>query len=144
MSVLARSAVVALMIVATARGVSAQSAPPVVIRAGRVLDGIGGTLTNTDITVANGRITAIRPATGALPANAIDLRSSTVLPGLIDTHVHIGWYVNAANRLHTDSDGDSPAIQTLSQAGNAWVTLRAGFTTVQSIGEADNAALQTE
>jgi imidazolonepropionase-like amidohydrolase len=56
--------------------------------------------------------------------------------------VHIGWYVNAADRLHTDTDGDSPATQAYNQAGNAWQTLRAGFTTVQSIGEADNAALR--
>ncbi len=121
--------------------VAAQPAP-ILIRASRVLDGTGGTLGATDITVMRGRITAVRPATGPLPANAIDLRGRTVLPGLIDTHVHLGWYVNAANRLHTDTDGDSPATQALNHAGNAWATLRAGFTTVQSIGEADNAVLR--
>ena len=113
-----------------------------VIRASRILDGTGGVLTNRDIVVTDGRITAIRPAMGPLPANGIDLRQRTVLPGLIDTHVHIGWYVNSANRLHTDTDGDSPATQAFSQAGNAWVTLRAGFTTVQSIGEPENATLR--
>ena len=113
-----------------------------IIRARRILDGTGKVLTNTDITIVDGRITALRPATGALPANAIDLQQRTVLPGLIDTHVHIGWYVNSANRLHTDTDGDTPATQALSQAGNAWVTLRAGFTTVQSIGEPENASLR--
>jgi imidazolonepropionase-like amidohydrolase len=112
------------------------------IRARRILDGTGKVLTNTDITIVDGRITALRPATGPLPANAIDLQQRTVLPGLIDTHVHIGWYVNSASRLHTDSDGDTPATQALSQAGNAWVTLRAGFTTVQSIGEPENASLR--
>lgn len=113
-----------------------------IIRASRILDGAGKVLTNTDITIVDGRITALRPATGPLPANAIDLQQRTVLPGLIDTHVHIGWYVNSANRLHTDTDGDTPATQALSQAGNAWVTLRAGFTTVQSIGEPENASLR--
>ena len=123
---------------------AAARAQPVtqIIRARRILDGTGKVLTNTDITIVDGRITALRPATGALPANAIDLQQRTVLPGLIDTHVHIGWYVNSANRLHTDTDGDTPATQALSQAGNAWVTLRAGFTTVQSIGESENASLR--
>ncbi len=112
------------------------------IRASRVLDGTGRTMTNVDIRVVNGRIAAVGPSAGPLPAGAIDLRGATVLPGLIDTHVHLGWYVNSANRLHTDTDGDSPSTQAYSQAGNAWATLRAGFTTVQSIGEADNADLR--
>ncbi|MCC7052118.1 MAG: amidohydrolase family protein [Gemmatimonadaceae bacterium] len=118
------------------------AAAPVVLRAGRVIDGTGQVLNTVDIIVRDGRIAAINPARGPLPANGIDLRQRTVLPGLIDTHVHLGWYINAANRLHTDDDGDSPGMQALQQAGNAWATLRAGFTTVQSIGEADNAALR--
>ena len=113
-----------------------------IIRTSRILDGTGRVLTYTDIIVTDGRISALRPAMGPLPANGLDLRARTVLPGLIDTHVHIGWYVNGANRLHTDTDGDSPATQAFSQAGNAWVTLRAGFTTVQSIGEPENAGLR--
>jgi imidazolonepropionase-like amidohydrolase len=142
-SPLVRGVTSALLLATLAGSAAAQPAPAAqVIRAGRVLDGTGRTLTNVDITVGDGRITAIRPAVGALPVGALDLRGATVLPGLIDTHVHLGWYVNSADRLHTDSDGDSPATQALSQAGNAWATLRAGFTTVQSIGEADNAALR--
>jgi imidazolonepropionase-like amidohydrolase len=124
-------------------GAAAQPQPErLTIRASRVLDGAGGTLANVDLVIGGGRILEIRRATGPLPVGALDLRGRTVLPGLIDTHVHLGWYVNSANRLHTDSDGDSPATQALSQAGNAWSTLRAGFTTVQSIGEPDNAALR--
>jgi imidazolonepropionase-like amidohydrolase len=119
-----------------------QHSGTIVVRAARVIDGTGRIMARSDISVQNGRITAIRPASGPLPRNGIDLGTHTLLPGLIDTHVHIGWYVNSANRLHTDTDGDSPATQAYSQAGNAWETLRAGFTTVQSIGEEDNAALR--
>jgi imidazolonepropionase-like amidohydrolase len=137
----ARCLTIALCLAVASAAACAQSATQV-IRASRILDGTGRVLTNTDIVISDGRITALRPSSGALPANAIDLRQRTVLPGLIDTHVHIGWYVNSANRLHTDGDGDSPATQALSQAGNAWVTLRAGFTTVQSIGEPENASLR--
>jgi imidazolonepropionase-like amidohydrolase len=136
-----RSATIALCLAAVPVVTVAQPAS-LVLRTSRILDGTGRILTNSDITVTDGRITTIRPAAGPLPANGIDLRQRTVLPGLIDTHVHIGWYVNSANRLHTDADGDSPATQALNQAGNAWVTLRAGFTTVQSIGEPENGSLR--
>jgi imidazolonepropionase-like amidohydrolase len=65
-----------------------------------------------------------------------------VLPGFIDTHVHLGWYINSQDKMHTDGDGDAPGVSALAHAANAWATLRAGFTTVQSIGEADNAPLR--
>ncbi|WP_163066035.1 amidohydrolase family protein, partial [Acinetobacter baumannii] len=70
------------------------------------------------------------------------LGALTVLPGLIDTHVHLGWYITSRGKLHQERDGDSPAVSATSQAGNAWATLQAGFTTVQSIGEAENGALR--
>lgn len=113
-----------------------------VLRASRVLDGTGRVLTNIDISIANGHIVRLQPSSGPLPPGAIDLRSRTVLPGLIDTHVHLGWYINDKNRLHDARDGDSPAVAAFNHAGNAWATLHAGFTTVQSIGEAENGALR--
>jgi imidazolonepropionase-like amidohydrolase len=119
-----------------------QPAAPVVLRASRVLDGTGKTMDNVDITVSGGRITGIRASSGALPANGIDLRRRTVLPGLIDVHVHLGWYINDKGKLHQERDGDTPATGALAHAGNAWATLQAGFTTVQSIGERENAALR--
>jgi imidazolonepropionase-like amidohydrolase len=61
---------------------------------------------------------------------------------MIDTHVHLAWYVNARDRLHTDDDGDSLDVQALNWEANAWATLRAGFTTVQSIGEPENGPLR--
>ena len=137
-----RLAVVLSMLVSAAR-TDAQSTPATqILRTGVMLDGSGGTLRNVDITITNGRIAAVRPSSGALPAGAIDLRAHTVLPGMIDTHVHLGWYINSRGKLHQDRDGDSPATFALNQAGNAWRTLQAGFTTVQSIGEAENASLR--
>ncbi len=141
LSISARRLTLVLCLAALPAAACAQNGTQI-IRASRILDGTGRVLTNIDIVISDGRITALRPASGSLPVNAIDLRQRTVLPGLIDTHVHLAWYVNSANRLHTDSDGDSPATQSLSQAGNGWLTLRAGFTTVQSIGEPENASLR--
>ena len=125
--------------VATAQAATSST---VILRAARVLDGTGRTLANQDVVVTGGKITAIRPAAGALPVGGIDLGGRTLLPGLIDTHVHLGWYINSQSRLHGNGDGDTPATSAMYHAGNAWATLQAGFTTVQSIGESDNATLR--
>ncbi len=125
-----------------AQAPSAAPGGPLVLRTGRILDGTGRVLHNIDITVEKGRIVRMQPSTGTLPANGVDLRARTVLPGLIDTHVHLGWYINDKNRLHDNRDGDSPSVIALNGAGNAWVTLHAGFTTVQSIGETENGPLR--
>lgn len=134
---------VATLLIVAATTLPAQTAPaPVVLRASRVVDGTGRTLRNQDVTVQGGRITAMRASAGALPTSGIDPGSRTLLPGFIDTHVHLGWYITDKQRLHEERDGDTPEVSTLQRAGNAWATLRAGFTTVQSIGEADNAVLR--
>jgi imidazolonepropionase-like amidohydrolase len=140
-----RAAAAALAALALTFPSHAQAAPSptaIVLRAARVIDGTGRTLRHQDIVITGGRITAVRPTSGPLPAGGIDLGARTVLPGLIDTHVHLGWYITSRGRLHTDSDGDAPATAALAQAANAWATLRAGFTTVQSIGEEENGSLR--
>ena len=120
----------------------AQQPATVVLRAARVIDGSGAVLKNQDVTVRGTRIESIRTSVGSLPAGGIDLGARTLLPGLIDTHVHLGWYLTDKQRLHQDGDGDTPAVGALNHAANAWATLRAGFTTVQSLGEPENAALR--
>jgi imidazolonepropionase-like amidohydrolase len=109
-----------------------------VLRASTMIDGAGAVRRNVDITIRDGLIANVAPVRGPLPAGGVDLRGTTVMPGLIDTHVHLAWYVNAKDRLHTSDDGESAQIQALNWASNAWATLRAGFTTVQSIGEPEN------
>jgi imidazolonepropionase-like amidohydrolase len=115
---------------------------PLIVRVARVIDGTGAALGRREVVIEGTRIVAVRPAVGPLPAGGIDLGPRTLLPGLIDTHVHLGWYITAVGRLHQDGDGDGPAVSAFAQAGNAWATLQAGFTTVQSIGEPDNDLLR--
>jgi len=99
-----------------------------------VLDGRGGSLEGPAvITVRGGRIAAVERETKREAVDH-DLTGRTVLPGLIDTHVHLAWTLNAEGRLHTEKDGETPARTSFAQAANAWATLQAGFTTVQSIG----------
>ncbi len=114
-----------------------------VLRAATVLDGRGGVQRNVDILVVGNRIASITTRR-AVPVGArlVDLGDRTVLPGLIDAHTHPVWYFNRQNRLHTATDGDSPAQSTLAAAANAYATLQAGFTTIQSVGSRSDADLR--
>ena len=110
--------------------VTAQS-PRIVIAVGTALDGRGGVLRDTRLVIQGGRIAAIDPT--ASPVD-YDLRNRTVMPGWIDTHVHINWHFN--DQHVSVSAGDPPDQAALFTAENAWVTLQRGFTTVQSVGAA--------
>ena len=64
--------------------------PPgtVTLRAARVLDGRGGTLQNAVVEISGDRIVRVDQRTGPV---TVDLGAATLLPGMIDTHVHIGY-----------------------------------------------------
>ncbi len=107
---------------------------PVTIVAGRVLDGRGGALRRATVVIDADRILRIESRPVANPTYAFP--DATLLPGLIDVHVHLAAYLNQEGRMHTEGDGDTPAQTALGRAANAWATLTAGFTTVQSLGDA--------
>jgi imidazolonepropionase-like amidohydrolase len=119
-----------LMVLGAGTAASAQDA--VTIRAGVLLDGRGGTQRDVAVVVRGSTIDRINTA----PAGdaTYDLRRYTVLPGLIDTHVHIGWHFGTSGRF--DTTGETPAESALFAAENAYATLMAGMTTVQSVGAA--------
>jgi imidazolonepropionase-like amidohydrolase len=98
-------------------------APPRVtaVRAGRLFDGkTGRLLANQTIVIEGDRIAAVGSEVGVPPgALLIDLSRATVLPGMIDTHVH----------LYDQQNGQSVPARTLVAAENARKTLNAGFTT---------------
>ena len=73
-------------------------AQQVVILADRALDGRGGVLRDVRINVVDGKITSLG---GPAPSNAttIDLRGYTVLPGWIDTHVHLDSHFDRTGRI---------------------------------------------
>ena len=109
----------------------------ITIRAARVIDGRGSVLTNQMITVRGSKIESIAAATGSATH---DLGPLTMLPGFIDTHVHIGWHFGPDGRYVAGREPDDVAA--LYGAENAFVTLMAGFTTVQSVGAASDKPLR--
>jgi imidazolonepropionase-like amidohydrolase len=103
---------------------------PVTIRAETALDGKGGVLKNVLIRVRDARIIGIDPREG--PSD-YDLGGLTVMPGWIDTHVHLTWHFGFDGRFVTKDENPGQAL--LFAMENAYATLMAGFTTVQSVGD---------
>src|SRR5262249_478650 len=101
----------------------------IVIAASSLLDGQGHILHNTRIVVEGSKIVAIDPK--AQPVD-YDLTGLTVLPGWIDCHVHITWSFGPDGK--NAGGGGTTQQAAYAAASNAWVTLLAGFTTVQSVG----------
>ena len=107
------------------------------IHAGRLMDVPGKAVRGpSTIIVDNGRIVEVRDGFAEAPATArvVDLRDKYVLPGLIDSHVH----------LSSDRGGEAglvafmreePQMNALEAQMNGMKTLRAGFTTVRNMGD---------
>ena len=115
----------------------------ITLRAGKVIDGSGKVIENARVVVKGSRILRIdRDAGGSATGTTYDLRGSTVMPGMIDVHEHIGWYFNRQNRLHRRGDGDGPEESTLAAVSNLRRILMAGFTTVQSPGAEEDRSLR--
>jgi imidazolonepropionase-like amidohydrolase len=109
----------------------------IVIAASTLLDGKGHVLHDTRLVVEGSKIIALDPK--AAPVD-YDLRGLTVLPGWIDAHVHITWSFGKDGR----NAGPSGTTQedAYNAASNAWLTLMAGFTTVQSVGSPNDLPLR--
>lgn len=119
---------------------AAQVEPTTYIQAGRLLadPATGRVLTNHTIVVRGRRIVEIRDGfVGEGQGEVIDLRDAFVMPGLIDTHVHICHENGPDDRVRR-------TVQTtvdlaMDGANYARITLEAGFTTVADLGEENDA-----
>ena len=111
---------------------------PIVIKAGTLLDGKGGVQRNATIVVVGAKIDKLDPSA---KGQTYDLSKLTVLPGMIDTHVHIGWHFGPDGRYQPRDESQASAMGYAME--NAYVTLMGGFTTVQSVGSPIDGDLRT-
>lgn len=151
--------VLAAALVALSSSLAAAQSSPLVLEVSTLYDGHGKILHNTRVVVQEGKIVRVDPkATGTL----IDLRGLTVMPGWIDSHVHITSHFGSNGKLgepvcgseraiktnavaatdSPDAPCETPAHAELAIVHNAWATLEAGFTTVQSVGAPDDKDLR--
>jgi imidazolonepropionase-like amidohydrolase len=109
----------------------------VVIAVKTLFDGRGHALHDTRIIVEGSKIVALDPRASPID---YDLRELTVMPGWIDSHVHITWsFGEDGKNAGADKTTQFAAYQS---ASNAWATLMAGFTTVQSVGSPNDVPLR--
>lgn len=112
---------------------------PITLHAARVLDGKGGVVENAVITVQGSKIVSIAPlAAGQTPT--YEFGDATLMPGMIDVHVHLNWYFGSNGKY--GGRGDTAAYVTDAILDNARKTVMAGFTTVQSVGWAGDVPLR--
>ncbi len=114
------------------------AADTVVVTADRMVDVSAGRLIDKPaVVIVDGRVTTVgRQGSVAIPdgARRIDLAGKTILPGLIDMHVHLDSPANIGGYRgleYTDSFFAMTAV------GNAQAMLQAGFTTVRNVGSRD-------
>jgi imidazolonepropionase-like amidohydrolase len=128
----------------TSLGATVAQADTVVVTADRMLDVTTGHMVeHPQITIVDGRITAVGPRDSSAPAQArhIDLPGLTLLPGLIDMHVHLTSDPKFSGyRYYEFTDN----FWTVVGVANAKKTVEAGFTTVRNVGSSnyDDVALK--
>jgi imidazolonepropionase-like amidohydrolase len=122
--VFVRAAIVVSPFVVVSTGGQTTPAAEIAIRASRILDPLSGRYDGPAvILVRDGRVSRVAAAASFTGTpEAMDLGELTILPGLIDSHVHL-------------QIGGAPEA-------NAQAVLRAGFTTVVDLGATSDAALR--
>jgi imidazolonepropionase-like amidohydrolase len=121
---------------------AAQALAATVIHAGHLIDGVADrALDQITVVVEGNKIVSVER--GFRPAGAgdrlIDLGGATLMPGLMDMHVHLTSEYRASSEL--DRFKDDPAEVAFESVQYAERTLLAGFTTVRNLGDSFNASI---
>jgi imidazolonepropionase-like amidohydrolase len=108
-----------------------------------MFDGVSSTLTaRPSVVVADGVIAAVHGPAGPLPAGAhvMDLPGLTLMPGLVDAHLHLCFDATSDPVGHLAQADDNTLRERM--AGAARRALRAGVTTVRDLGDRGYLALE--
>jgi imidazolonepropionase-like amidohydrolase len=106
--------------------------PASVLRATRVFDGDRLLDGSHEVHVEDGRITAVLPSQGTGENVSTDFDDATVLPGLVDAHVHLSF--DASPDVGALARTDTPATAALRSAMNARRHLAVGISAVRDLG----------
>jgi len=136
------AAVAAAAVLAGSAIAQTEAGDVTVVHAGTLLDRPGtAPRKNASIVIRNGKIEAIRDGFVDIPgAKIVDLKDKFVLPGLIDSHVHLDSDRAGVEGLVAGVSESVPAHAYEAQM-NAKKTLQAGFTTVRNLGSGDGVTL---
>jgi len=107
-----------------------------VLRAAALFDGVSSTLmAGPLVVVADGVIAAVHGPAGPIPAGAsvVDLPGLTLMPGLVDTHLHLCFDATSDPVGHLAETGDGLLREHMAEAARR--ALRAGVTTVRDLGD---------
>jgi imidazolonepropionase-like amidohydrolase len=107
----------------------------VTIHAARLIDGHGKTIENATIEVRDSKIVAIDQRKGPY---TYDFPTATLLPGLIDVHTHFDWHFGPDGKYPPRNE--TPEQRDAAIAENLRLTIMAGFTTIQNVGNAADKA----
>ncbi len=86
---------------------------PTVLKGARLLTAAGNPIEAGVLIIENGKITAVGAANTAIPAgaNVIDVSGKTIIPGIVDTHSHIGIYPRPSVPANSDGNEMSGPVQ---------------------------------
>src|SRR5215211_2139971 len=109
----------------------------------RVLDGLGGVIERANVRVDGERVVEVSPDTGTSPEpgfETIDLSGKTLMPALVDAHVHLSSY-EALPPLLRGEEPRADAVHYFELANSARNLVRMGILTVRDVGSMEDHAL---
>jgi imidazolonepropionase-like amidohydrolase len=114
-----------------------------VLRASRLFDGASSALLrNPTVVFEDGRLTSVTTGRASVPEGAVvvDLPEATLLPGLVDAHLHLAFDASDDPIGHLAAIDDHDLLERM--AGAARRALNAGITTIRDLGDRGYLALK--